>query len=205
MVQSKFYISAYASIKSGELKVNNDIVFKSSEVHFQSFSKEAYKSRLGNYSKFHKMDGLSQLAILASEELLNSALSTSEENNIAIILANNASSLETDRKHQDTITDAENYYPSPSVFVYTLPNICLGEISIKHQLQSENCFLVLPEFNPKALLIQANYLLESQKAEKVLCGWVNLDANNYEAFLYLVSKSGAIAHNEREILNLYQN
>lgn len=203
MAESTFYISAYASIKSGELKVNNNTVFKSSEVTFQSFSKEAYKKILGNYPKFHKMDGLSQLTVLVSEAILNTALNTSEEKNIAIILANAASSLETDRKHQQTITDTDNYYPSPSVFVYTLPNICIGELSIKHQLQSENCFLVLPEFNSKALLIQANYLLESQKAEKVLCGWVNLDANNYEAFLYLVSNTGAIAHNEREILNLY--
>ena len=203
-MQDSFFISAFASFKNGSLKINGEEVFKSSGADFSTAIKKAYKSQLGDYPKFHKMDELSQLAVLASDQILKEGLN-SEEKNIALVFSNSASCLETDRKHQASIKDADNYYPSPSVFVYTLPNICVGEISIKHQLQSENCFIVTPEFRPKDLIIQTNYLLQSHKAEKVLCGWVNFEANNYEAFLYLVSKTGVIKHSETEILNLYHN
>jgi hypothetical protein len=44
--------------------------------------------------------------------------------------------------------------------------------------------------------------LRNEKAEKVLCGWINYDENNYEAFLYLVEKEGEIEHNKKEITRL---
>ena len=203
MEETPFYIESYVSIKESSITFNGKNIFYSETKDLQLFLKEAYKARISSYPKFHKMDLLSQLALLASECILKPESHSSINKNTALIFANHASSLESDRKHQSSISDKNNYYPSPSVFVYTLPNICLGEISIKHQLHTENCFLVMPNFSPKDFLIQTNYLLKSGKAEKVLCGWVNLDANNYEAFLYLVSNTGAIKHNETEILELY--
>ncbi|WP_321539372.1 hypothetical protein [Flavobacterium piscinae] len=89
------------------------------------------------------MDNLSKLAFLASEVLLSEQIIAEAENNVALVFANRSSSLDTDVKFQQSIDDKENYYPSPAVFVYTLPNICVGEISIKHQLKSENAFLCL--------------------------------------------------------------
>src|SRR5690606_41290579 len=84
------------------------------------------------------MDALSKLAFMASEMVLRDE----ENKNTALVFANRSSSLDTDMKYQESISSAENYFPSPAVFVYTLPNICLGEISIRHQLQTENAFLV---------------------------------------------------------------
>ena len=97
------------------------------------------------------MDSLSKLAFLAGDILLNEELSIEEENNIALVFSNKASSLDTDRKHQESIQNQENYYPSPAVFVYTLPNICIGEISIKHKLYSENSFFIFDSFNAEHL------------------------------------------------------
>ena len=152
------------------------------------------------------MDNLSKLAFLAADVLLkHTKLPTDKENNIAIILSNRASSLDTDRKYQDSISDADNFFPSPSVFVYTLPNICIGEISIKHQLHSENCFFIFDTFDANHLWINVEILLKSKKAEKVLCGWVDFDENNYEAFLYLVEENGTIAHSPNEIKRLYKS
>lgn len=146
------------------------------------------------------MDSLSKLAFLAADILLKQTVPTEDT---AIILSNRASSLDTDRKHQASISDKENYYPSPSVFVYTLPNICIGEISIKHQLHSENAFFVFDQFNAEHLHLNADYLLRQNKAAQVLCGWVDFDDKNYEAFLYLVSENGNIAHSPTEIKKLY--
>ena len=152
------------------------------------------------------MDNLSKLAFLAADVLLKHAkLPTDKENNIAIIFSNRSSSLDTDRKYQNSISDPDNFFPSPSVFVYTLPNICIGEISIKHQLHSENCFFIFDSFDANHLWLNAEILIKSKKAEKVLCGWVDFDRNNYEAFLYLVESNGIIAHSPKEIKRLYKS
>ena len=49
----------------------------------------------------------------------------------------------------------------------------------------------------------AIHLINNGKAEEVLCGWINCDVEDYEAFLYLVSTEGSIAHNKEEIIKLY--
>lgn len=170
---------------------------------FSTFIKNAYKFLQTDYSKFFKMDNLSKLAFLAADVLLKKENLNEEENNIALIFSNKASSLDTDRKHQAAIENDAEYFPSPAVFVYTLPNICLGEISIKHRLYSENSFFIFDRFNAEHLQLYANSLLRSGKAEKVLCGWVDLDENSYDAFLYLVEKQGEIEHKTEEITRLY--
>lgn len=184
--------------------MNGKPIFFNDDPEFSSFIKAASIHLNTNYPKFYKMDALSKLAFLASDLLLNDTISNSDKTpNIALLFSNSASSLDTDRKHQKSISDKDNYYPSPSVFVYTLPNICMGEISIKHQLHSENCFFIFKDFSAKHLHINADYLLKSNKADMVLCGWVDFDDKNYEAFLYLVSESGNIAHHPDEISQLY--
>jgi hypothetical protein len=169
---------------------------------FADFSKKAYQDLEISYPKFFKMDNLSKLAFLGAELLLKSE-SESVENNTALIFANKSSSLDTDVKYQNSIADQENYYPSPAVFVYTLPNICLGEISIRHQLKSENSFFIFAEYNPVFMEKYSNMLLETQKSDKVLCGWVEYYNEDYKAFLYLVDKKGELEHNQEQLKNIY--
>lgn len=199
-MQKEFYIQSYCHITTNEVLVNGKSVFKSDTTEFSSFIKAAYKEFEIDHSKFFKMDNLSKLAFIASDALLKDE----PEKNMALIFSNNASSLDTDRKHQSSIADSESFYPSPAVFVYTLPNICLGEISIKHQLYSENSFFVFEDFNADVLSNYANSLLTDKKAEKALCGWVNIDDGKYEAFLYVVAKKGTFVHSIPEINLLYK-
>ena len=200
-MKKSFYIESYCHIKNSAVSLDGKTLFESDDDNFTSFIKSAAIHLEMNYPKFYKMDNLSKLAFLAAEVVLKN--SSENNQNIAIILSNKASSLDTDRKHQASISNINNYYPSPSVFVYTLPNICIGEISIRHQLHSENSFFIFPEFNANHLFLNANYLLKNNKAEKVLCGWVDFDGNSYEAFLYLASEIGNIAHSASEINRLY--
>lgn len=199
----KFYIKSYSHIKNQTVSVNGNVLFKGDSEDFTTFIKAAYKFLNTDYSKFFKMDNLSKLAFLAADVLLKTEDLNAAENNIALIFSNKASSLDTDRKHQAAIENDAEYFPSPAVFVYTLPNICLGEISIKHKLYSENSFFIFARFNPEHLQLYANSLLRSEKSEKVLCGWVDVAENNYEAFLYLVESNGEIEHNIEEITRLY--
>jgi hypothetical protein len=179
--------------------LNDEILFKQEGTVFNEFSKSAYQHFEIGYPKFFKMDNLSKLAFLGAELLLKPIIETSKENNIALLFANKSSSLDTDVKFQESISDQENYFPSPAVFVYTLPNICLGEISIKHQLKSENSFFIFDAFNFAFMENYANLLLNTHKADKVLCGWVEYFNEQYKAFLYLVGKEGKQEHNKSNI------
>lgn len=198
------YIQSYITIQNNEIVLNGTSVFKIEPTDFADFSKQAYRNFDMQYPKFFKMDTLSKLAFLGSELLLSPIISTEKENNIALVLANKSSSLDTDVKYQESISDKENYFPSPAVFVYTLPNICLGEISIRHQLKSENSFFIFEAFNPEFMSNYSNILLNSNKAETVLCGWVEFFNDNYKAFLCTISKEENEKYKNETINTLYK-
>ncbi|WP_185126876.1 3-oxoacyl-ACP synthase [Chryseobacterium lactis] len=171
------------TIQDSKITVDGNLIFETENQTFPEFAKEAYKSLELNYPKFHKMDSLSKLAFLAAEMLLKDE----DQSQTALVFANKSASLDTDFKYQESINSQEEYFPSPAVFVYTLPNICAGEISIKHKMQTENAFFVLDDFDENFLNEYSEQILRSGKAEKVLCGWVELYQENYKAFVYLLT------------------
>ncbi|MBU2951264.1 3-oxoacyl-ACP synthase [Tamlana agarivorans] len=204
-MSQSYKIKSFCHIEDNKLSLNGQVLYADGSDTFTEFIKAAYKSENTKYSKFFKMDSLSKLAFLAADVLLkNENYTTDEEQDIAIVFSNKSSSLNTDKKHQSTIEDESNYFPSPAVFVYTLPNICIGEISIKYKLNSENSFFIFDRFNALHLKTYSDILLSKNKAKEVLCGWVDFeDEKDYKAFLYLVSSEGDIDNNEHKINKLY--
>ncbi|HUH47994.1 MAG TPA: hypothetical protein VLZ54_12620 [Arenibacter sp.] len=198
-------IKAHIRIADNRIIWNNEPIYEGQGTDFPTFIKQAYKNIGTDYPKFFKMDNLSKLGFLAADIVLRNIIRDPEqEQNIALVFSNNASSLDTDRKHQKSIQDGENFFPSPAIFVYTLPNIVLGEISIKHMLHSENSFFIFSHFNADYLYVYADSLIRTGKATEVLCGWVNYDNEDYEALVYLVSTEGTTPHTKEEILKLYR-
>ncbi|MBC7606023.1 MAG: 3-oxoacyl-ACP synthase [Burkholderiales bacterium] len=197
------YITSICTIQNNEIILNGNMIFKAQSKTFADFSKKSYQQLGINYPKFFKMDHLSKLAFLAAECTLKNIIDMSNNSNIAVILANKSSSLDTDVKYQASILDSENYYPSPAVFVYTLPNICLGEISIRHQLKSENSFFIFEAFNSSFMARYADILLHTKKADQVLCGWVEYFNEEYKAFVYLVSNEGKLIHDNQTLQTEY--
>lgn len=202
-METKNYISNYCVIENNAVFFNGEKRFELETASFAEFIKSAYKNFEIDYPKFFKMDNLSKLAFLSAEMILREVVKPDSANDIALVFANQSSSLDTDVKYQNSIANKEEYFPSPAVFVYTLPNICIGEISIKHQLQSENAFFVFDEFNAEFMTQYANHLLETKKAEKVLCGWVEYYQESYKAVVYLVEPQGKLEHNEQIINTIY--
>jgi len=205
MKKNETYIKSYCTIQNNEVILNGKIIFKSESDLFSDFSKKVYHNFEINYSKFFKMDNLSKLAFLAADLLLKEEVDSISESDIALVFANKSSSLDTDVKYQNSISDKENYFPSPAIFVYTLPNICIGEISIKYQLKSENSFFIFEDFNLEFMTNYANVLLNTNKAAKVLCGWVEYYNEEYKAFLYLVTNEGKLNHKKQILETLYKN
>ena len=205
MTQNKTYIQSYCTIENNKIILNGEMIFKAEPDLFSVFSKKVYQNLEINYPKFFKMDSLSKLAFLAAELLLRNEIDATKENNIALVFSNKSSSLDTDIKYQDSISDATNFFPSPAVFVYTLPNICIGEICIKHQLKSENSFFIFDAFNSAFMSNYVTVLLQEKNIEKVLCGWVEYYNEEYKAFLYLISKEGVNEHTKQKLDTLYNN
>jgi len=195
-----YYISKYICIQQGKMWLNGSLYAESHYTEFGDLMKDFYKKFQINYPKFYKMDDLCKLAFIGSELLLK------DENSkqIALLFSNSEASLDTDIKHQQSIQNVDAYYPSPAIFVYTLPNIAIGEVSIRHQLQTESCFFVADKLPVTHWIPYTNYLLQNHKAEKVVCAWVHKLGNNYEAFLYLVEKKGEIEQTEQNINELFK-
>jgi hypothetical protein len=90
------------------------------------------------------------------------------------------------------ISDRSNYFPSPSVFVYTLPNIVIGEICIRHGIKGENAFFISEKFEPERLTEYVGELIHSSRSKAVLCGWVDILEKQFESLLFTVEKGSGI-------------
>ena len=142
-----------------------------------------YKQMIGNYPKFYKMDGLSRLGFVASEILLNAEKGETDKER-AIIFFNHSSSIASDRNYKESINDKDNYFPSPSIFVYTLPNIVTGEIAIRNHFHGETSFFILPDKDERMMeeILQAS--CRDAQSKSFLTGWIDYeDERHFEADL----------------------
>ena len=153
-----------------------------------------YKQIMGNYPKYYKMDGLCRLGFIASELLLKAERdegSFTEDTNKtrAIVFFNRSSSIASDKKYLASIAEKDNYFPSPSVFVYTLPNIVTGEIAIRNGYHGETSFYILPHKNELLMqdIIETTFM--DEQTTSVLTGWLDYeDSEHFEADLYIAYK-----------------
>lgn len=195
-------INHYCKIENGQVILDDKVVFSNKEAStFDSFIKSVYKHFKIDYPKFYKMDSLCKLALVASTILLEETVESVEED-MALILSNKSSCIDVDLKHQSTINDKNAYYPSPANFVYTLPNIALGEISIKYKLRSENSFFIFDDFNPEFMVNYSDSLIRLKKASTALCAWVDVYENEYKAFVYKVSPKGKVENTKENLLKI---
>ena len=180
----KLYINRHIRIKDNAVFINGSKEFASEEEDVCRFLRSVYKNYEIRYRKFYKMDGLSKLGFLAAELLLENPGISYEPEETAIILANESSSLNTDIKYQKTINDT----PSPSVFVYTLPNIVIGEICIRNEIRGETAFFVQDEFDIDFICSYVNNIFTDTKTRRCITGWLELtDDGDYFTHLFLVS------------------
>lgn len=144
---------------------------------------DIYAQEIGDYPKFYKMDLLSRLAFVAAETLSNS-LPLRESWGGSLILFNHSSSIIADRQFLSTISDKDNCFPSPSLFVYTLPNITAGEIAIRHHLTGETTFYILPDKDETLMQQILQATLRATGTTSAICGWVDAESEtNYECEL----------------------
>lgn len=184
-------ITGYCLISEKKVIVNDQLRFyQENFLNFANFIKSLYKQEEINYPKFYKMDSLSKLGFLASELVLKvSNIEKYKEEELGVVLSNSSSSLDTDMLHQNSINDRTNYFPSPSVFVYTLPNVVIGEICIKFKIKGENAFLISETFDGRLICNYVNELMEKNRVQACLCGWVEFFGDKFETLIMFVEKN----------------
>jgi hypothetical protein len=156
------------------------------KININTVLKELYYELELDYPKFFKMDNLCKLGVIGVELLVrNNQNLFNGKDKIGIILQNKSSSLDSDIKHQEGI---ENNTVSPAVFVYTLPNIVIGEISIKHKWKSEGVFFVNNKIDYELLSQYSNILLKEGRTGLNLIGWIDVLNNQYVLKLCVVDK-----------------
>ena len=184
---NEIYISASCVIENNVVYKNGRSLFEKEKIGLPEFLIAAYDHFEINYPKFYKMDGLSKLGVLAADVLLKDdfKIDTYKAEDVGIVLSNANSSLDTDIKYFETTKEMA----SPALFVYTLPNIVIGEISIKHRLKGENAFFIAEKFDVDFVQQYVNNLFRNNILQACICGWVEVFGNNYKTALYLVEKT----------------
>lgn len=190
-MKEELYISGWCKITDKTVILNNKKeIFKENFTNFAAFIKNLYKKEQVNYPKFYKMDNLSKLGFLTAELLIKNSdvLTKYGKEEIGVVIANSSSSLDTDFDYQELIRDKSNYFPSPSVFVYTLPNILIGEICIRHHIKGENAFFVSEDFEAEQITRYVTHLFDQGKIYACICGWVELLKEKYNSLLFIVER-----------------
>lgn len=153
---------------------------------------DLYKRYVGDYPKFYKMDGLSRLGFIAAELLMQAEEESDEvlSEGRAIVFINRTSSIVSDRSFQASIQDVDSFFPSPAIFVYTLPNIVTGEIAIRHHLHGETSFYILPDKDEKYVDMILKASLQDKHTHSILGGWIDYqDSSHFEAEICIIKKT----------------
>ena len=157
---------------------------------FDAFIRERYRALADPNMKFSKMDDLCKLAYVASCELLSGHRPDCPAERIGVVMANRSASLDSDRRHQAIIDAGDGCGASPAVFVYTLPNIMLGQVAIKHGLKGESTFFAFPDKSSNFIREYTASLIAEGRMDAVLWGWCEFDGGSYDCELTLTEKTG---------------
>lgn len=184
-------ITKYSIIKDHKVIVDGKTEFNDSEnLEYGKLMKAIYKHYEIKYPKYFKMDNLCKIAFLSSEIILkdNEHIKEYDPSRVGVILQNSNSTIDTDTKYVDTIKDKLNYFPSPAVFVYTLPNVMIGEICIRNKFQGENTCFISENFDPGFITEYVNELFNTGKIDACITGYADYIEGNYKAVMFLVEK-----------------
>lgn len=199
-------IESYCHITNNRCLLNsNELETTSNDA---SFLTNIYRTKNISYPKFFKMDNLCKAGFLAAELVLEGSNidKVTPRKDVSIICMNRSSSLDDDTQYQSTIQDSNNYFPSPSVFVYTLANIVTGEIAIRNKIQGESSFYIFEQFSAERMTEIINSAFSDDEINYLICGWIEVLGQSIDVFMLRVNRNGTgIAQPSSEFINKLYN
>ena len=148
------------------------------ESHGAALVTEIFKKFLADGSRFFKMDLYSRLAYVATSLLAKDSLEGCDPEEVALVVFTQNGSVLADRKHLSTFSNPEEFFPSPAVFINTLPNVVLGEIAVKNTIKGETTLVLLPGRDESAMNRIIDATLAATKPAVMICGWIDCDAED---------------------------
>lgn len=193
--------TTYSVSLDGQMTVNN--------ASADTLLADLYKEHINDYPKFYKMDTLCKAGFVASELLLNAEGRRQEQwgESRGVVLFNAASSLADDRNYQATIDNPETSFPSPSLFVYTLPNVLTGEIAIRNHFFGETNFIVMPKPDCDTMAAVIDMTFNDESLQSLVTGWVDCyNESTYDVLMFIVERDALGNSNElsEEIKRLFE-
>lgn len=197
----KIELKSYCRMTNNALILNGkDISVAHSEGENRSWLDDIYRSHKMQYLKFFKMDNLCKAGFLAAELIGNDIGwdKTVVKNDVAVVCFNRSSSLDDDMNYQQTIRDSGNYFPSPSIFVYTLANIVTGEIAIRNKIAGETSFYIMENFSSKRILEAIEDIFANPSIKGLLCGWTEYFDQNCDILMMYLERNKGLKTNITE-------
>jgi 3-oxoacyl-[acyl-carrier-protein] synthase-1 len=129
-----------------------------------------YREWVGDYPKFFKMDTLSKLGFLLTEMLVHDEPDrfTFREDR-AVLVFSREGCIANDRHYAESMQD----FPSPALFVYTLPNIVSGEISIRNKWGGESSAFVLESYDEARIWALVRQAFQDKCTQSALVAWMD--------------------------------
>lgn len=174
------------TIRNNQIKRNETVLFETApDLPFREFIRLAFKNLSEDYAKFYKMDDFCKLGLIAFEYMRKDMpdFEIRDKCKCALVFCTSVSSLDTDLKHRQSIEDPDHYFPAPAVFVYTLPNILLGEIAIKNKIQGETICFVNENPDLNRLKTYLRLLFDTTDTEWAAFGKVDYLLGDYEVII----------------------
>lgn len=167
--------------------------------HLNSFFKAAGFS----YSKFFKMDPLCKAGCLCLMPFVNYMHTHARAADGGFLLFTNSGCLMADEDHLRLM---QQKAPSPAVFVYTLPNIILGEWSILSGWKGFGQCYVLADFNAAYISQRIKAFEEDFPQTPVVAAWLSVTRHHLDGILFICD-NGDDPNNlpiETRLLNYYK-
>jgi hypothetical protein len=193
-------IASYVLLRNNRMVLDGKVAFEKRGVSAEEFLNAAYAHFELAYPKFFKMDPLCQTGFIAAELLLRSESGNWIPEETGIVFSNANSSLDTDLRYEASLRTN----PSPALFVYTLPNILIGELSIRHSIKGESACFVFDIFDSGLQAGYVNTLMETGKIKRCISGWADYYDGRAEAFFYLAGKEQhPLKHDSTTLNNIF--
>ncbi len=146
------------------------------------------------YPKFHKMDPFCKLGFLTCEFLMSSVQHNIPGERIGIFLLNSMSSIHTDVRFYNSYATSADKIASPALFVYTLPNILIGEIAIRHKITGEHMFFVQQNFAVDFIYLYVKTLFKNQQLDAAIIGACEFTAIDHRAQMGWIERDETQEH-----------
>ncbi|PSK91935.1 hypothetical protein [Taibaiella chishuiensis] len=178
------YIEHYLNWQNNSLSRDGNLLLQLSDTLVPDIPLRVYEQAGISYPKFFKMDLLSRVAFLATE-LLAPDVRATDKSKVAVALGSASGCIDVDKKYDES----RKTLASPALFVYTLPNIMLGEICIRQGFKGEQVTTISEQPDIDWLQFYVEDLLRYRHASACLAGHVEATATAIRATLLWISPS----------------